>query len=279
MRQGRAPTPVDADDAVVTREQSAGPFDPAREIPGIELALERLGTVLDRTGALDPFGIIALGICRRARSLWLGVRHSAAGPSNATVQVGVRAMVEIVILLPWLALDPVLHTRLWTGESERQILAMTRRAPTHASPRVAEGIARTLSAERVGEMERAVREVRDAALAAHVKGVGRNGGLVPSLETMVEVVDSPVVREAYGVGYNYLSGFVHSGARSLGVSLTPAGVMFDDDVPSGTLGDRAMAAMAYAVILELASEIVGFDTAPAARRIRERMLVWSDPSD
>lgn len=71
---------------------------------------------------------------------------------------------------------------------------------------------------------------------------------------------------------------MHSGARSLGVTVTPAGVMFGDDLPCETLGDRAMAAIAYAVILELPSEIVGFATAPAARRIRQRMLVWSEPA-
>ena len=140
------------------------------------------------------------------------------------------------------------------------------------------GIVRALPAERVNEMEQAVRELREAALAAHVKGVRRSGSLVPSLETMVEVVDSPVVREAYGVSYSNLSGFVRSGARSLGVKVTPAGVMFDDDLPSETLGDRAMAAIAYALILEITSEIVGFATAPAARRIRERMVVWSEPA-
>lgn len=255
-----------------TSDPALSAFDPA-ELPGIEARLEELGQALDVQGRLTPFGIVALGFGHRARSLWLGLRHASTGPSHASVQLILRALVEMTILLPWLAKDPDLHPRLWVAEAERQILKMLQKAPTHASPRLAAGLAGVLGTpERISEFERAVAEARTAAIAAGVSGVGRRGSLVSSLAEMVEAVDTPAAREAYGIAYNYLSGFTHSRAGALAMRVTSDGVLLEDGPPENTLPDRALGAVAYAMILELVSEIAGLGIEGDVRVLRTRIL-------
>ncbi len=258
-------------------DPTLGAFDPA-ELPEIEGRLEDLGQALDVVGPSTPFGIVALGFGHRARSLWLGLRHASTGPSDASVQLILRALVEMTILLPWLAKDPDLNPRLWVAEAERQMLKMFRIAPTHASPRLAAGLIDVGTPERIAEFERTVADARAAAMAAEVTGVGRRGSVVPSLAEMVKVVDTPAAREAYGIAYNYLSGFTHSGARALGVHATPDGVLLDDGAPGDTLPDRAMGAIAHAMILELVSEIAGLGIEVDVRALRTRMLATTPAS-
>jgi len=254
-----------------TADPTPGAFDPA-ELPEIERRLEELGQALDVLGPSTPFGIVALGFGHRARSLWLGLRHAATGPSHASVQLILRALVEMTILLPWLAKDPDLHPRLWVAEAERQILKMLQNAPTHASPSLAAGLTEVSTSERIAEFEQTVAGARTAAIAAGVTGVGRRGSLVPSLADMVKVVDTPAARDAYGIAYNYLSGFAHSGARALGMSVTSGGVLLDDGPPGDTLPDRALGAVAHAMILEIVSEIAKLGIEGDVRALRTRML-------
>jgi hypothetical protein len=246
-------------------------FDPT-ELPGIESRLEELGLALDMMGQSTPFGIVALGVGQRARSLWLGLRHATTGPSNASVQVILRALVELTILLPWLAINPDLHPRLWLAEATRQIAKMLQKAPTHAGPQMAAGLAHLGTAARIAELEQAVSAARTAALAAAVAGVGRGGALMPNLDEMVKAIDTPAAREAYGLAYNYLSGFTHSGALALGLSFAPDGVSIEDGPPSNAVGDRALGAVAHAMTLELVSEITGLGIEGDVRVLRTRIL-------
>jgi hypothetical protein len=232
-----------------TTDPAPRAFDPA-ELPEIETRLEELGQALDFMGQSTPFGIVALGFGHRARSLWLGLRHAVAGPSHASVQLILRPLVEMTILLPWLMKDPDLHLRLWHAEAQRQILKLLQNAPTHTSPRRAGDIAKIGTPERIAELKQAVAKARTEANLAGVLGVGRGWSLVPSLAEVVRVVDTPAAREAYGIAYNLLSGFTHSGAMDLGMSFTSAGVLLDDGPPGNALGDRALGAVSYAMILE-----------------------------
>jgi uncharacterized protein DUF5677 len=247
------------------------PFDPA-DLPDIEAQLAGLAQALDAAKPSTPFGIIALGFGRRARSLWLGLLHAARGPSHASVQLILRALVEMTLLLPWLAKDPDVHPRLWGAEAARQSLKLFQGAPANAGPRLAAGLAAIATQERIAEFEETVAAARAAGLAAKVRGVGRRGSLVPTLADMVEVIGTPAAREAYGIAYNYLSGFTHSGARALPVHVTPEGVILDDGPPGDTRGDRTMAAVAYAMILENASEIAHIGIEDDVRALRTRML-------
>lgn len=248
-------------------------FIPHRELPGIERELEAIGGALDTYPGGDAIGVIAVGFARRARSLWLGIRYALEGPSDALVQVGVRTLIEILLLEPWLALNPDLHLRLWAAEAERQMIKLGRLAPRSAGTRLAQGIAERLPLVRIREMEARIAETRSAALQAGVSGISRNGSLVPSLEAMVEAVGTPMVREAYAFAYNRLSGFAHSGAGALGITATAEGVIYDDGLPQGALSDRATSAIAYASILELTSDIALLGISEPARELRLRMLV------
>lgn len=258
-------------DQSTTTDPTPTAFDPA-ELPGIEARLDELGHVLDSLGRSTPFGIFALAFGHRARSLWLGLRYASTGPSDASAQVILRALVEMTILLPWLAMDRDLHLRLWFAEAQRQMVNMFDKAPTHTSARRAASMAEIGTPERIAEMRKAVADARMEATAARVIGVGRRGPLVPSLNHMVKVIDTPAAREAYGIVYNHLSGFTHSGALALGMSFTSAGVMLDDGPPGNALGDRTMGAVAYAQILELVSEVAKLGIEDDARVLRARIL-------
>ena len=171
----------------------AGAFDPL-ELPAIEVRLEELGRALDDVGQSTPFGIVALGFGQRARSLWLGLQHASVGPSQASVQVILRALVELTILLPWLALDRELHPRLWLAEAQHQMLKLLQKAPTHAGGYLAAGLAEVGTPERIAELELAISDARAAAITANVVGVGRGGSLVPNLDVMVKVIDTQAAR-------------------------------------------------------------------------------------
>jgi len=93
---------------------------------------------------------------------------------------------------------------------------------------------------------------------------------------MVRVVDTSAAREAYGIAYNLLSGFTHSGALDLGMSFTSAGVLLDDGPPENALGDRMLAAVSYAMILEFVSEIAQLGIEGDARGLRLRMLATTE---
>jgi hypothetical protein len=260
---------VSEDSSTTDRTPSA--FNPA-ELPEIERRLEDLGRALDVSGQSTPFRTVAIGFGHRARSFWLGLRHASTGPSHASVQLILRAMVEMTILLPWLAKDPDLHPRLWVAEAKRQTLKIIQNAPTHANPRLAAGVAQVGTLERNAEFALAVAEARTAAIAAGVTGVGRRGRLVPSLADMVKVIDTPAAREAYGIAYGVLSSYTHSGPGALGMRVTADGVLLEDGPPENALADRALAAVAYAVILELVSEIAQLGIEGDVRVLRIRIL-------
>lgn len=244
----------------------------AEELPDIELELIQLSKAIDAPRSATAFGLVAAGLASRARSIWMGIHHASEGPSNATVQLALRALVELTILLPWLATNPEVHLRLWAAEGERQIRKLLRNAPTHAGPRLAAALAEQATPERLAALDAAVNEARAIARSNGVRGVGTAGSLLPSIEKMVEVVGTPAAREAYGIAYNMLSSFTHTGARGLGVRFEADGVLLDDGAPDNPVGDRTLAAIAFAITLMYASEHIGLGIESRVAELRDRML-------
>lgn len=177
------------------------PFDPA-DLPSLEERLEALGLGLDVDGPSTPVGIVAIALAQRARSLWFGLRHATDGPSDASVKLILRGLVELTILLPWLAKEPDLHMRLWVAEGEYQMLKLMLGAPANAGSMLAAGIAERASPDMVAKAENSIAAARASAMAAGVRGVGQRGSLIPDLAQMVDVIDTAAAREAYGVTFS-----------------------------------------------------------------------------
>lgn len=252
---------------------STGPFDPA-DLPEVEARLEVLGQSLDTGMPTTTFGLVALGFGHRARSLWRGLLHASSGPSDASVQLILRGLVEMTILLPWLAKNPDVHLALWGAEGERQILKLLRDGPTNAGTQLAAGLAQRATPERLAAIERAVAEARSRGRAANTIGLRPNGSLLPSLPEMVRAVNTPAAREAYTISYNFLSDFTHSGSRSLAEGVMAGGI-FNDGPSQDSRGDRALAAVSYAMVLEVASQAASLGIEDDARRLRARILASS----
>jgi hypothetical protein len=140
-----------------------------------------------------------LALAHRARSLFIGFRHALKSPAPVAGMSLVRPMVEINILLRFLDRNPDLHTELWIAEGVRQIgvfadeyekdpFLIERWGPPPADTTATRDEARAK-----------VATARKKALAAKVKGVGRDGPVLPSTKAMAD--GDPAAKEAYTLAY------------------------------------------------------------------------------
>ncbi len=239
----------------------------------VERRLQALDPALDITGPSTPIGIVALAFGHRARSLYRGVLHAVEGPSEAAAQVALRALIEQTILLAWLLLDPDVHLRLWTAEHQRHMRNLIMKAPTKAGSRFAAGLAEIVSDDAANTLDGAIAEGRRLAIEKRVVGVRKNASLLPGLEVMTEQVGTPEAKEAYHIVYNLISGWAHSGAGDLGLTVTAAGVIFDDDRVDDSAPIRAMAAAAYLYMLGLVSRAADLSIEDQAESLRQQLLI------
>ncbi len=237
-----------------------------------ENRLEALHGALDFTGDSTIMGIVALAVGHRARSLYRGVRHAVEGPSEATAQIALRVLIEQTILLPWLLLLPKVHPFLWKAEHERQIRSILTGAPGVPGGAFATALSRSVSPSRQGDLDRAVSEARQLALTNGVVGVGRNGSLLPSLDVMTAQVGTPEAQEAYHVAYRMTSGWIHTSAGGLALTVTSAGVRFGDERLEDSKPIRSMAAASYLYILEIVSREAGLGIEDEAASLRRSLL-------
>jgi hypothetical protein len=249
-------------------------YDPAAlaRLTDVERRLESLHAALEYVGPSTPTGIIAIALGHRARSLYLGIRHAADGPSEATAQAAIRVLVEQTILLPWLLLDRDVHPILWKAETERHRRNVVRDAPTKAGSRFAAGLAARVPADALAALDGAVAEAHALAAEKGVVGVRRNGSLLPGLDVMAAQVGTPEAKEAYHIAYNLMSGWTHSSAGGLGWVFHPDGVTFDDGPVEDTAPIRSMAAAAYLYVLEMVSREAGLGIEDEVSSLRMRLL-------
>ncbi len=238
----------------------------------VESRLRLLEPALDVARPSTPMEIIALTLCHRARSLYHGVLHALGGPSEATAQVALRALVEQTILLAWLLTDAEVHPFLWNGENARHLRKLVRNAPTMAGSMFASGLAAHVSIDKAAELDRLVADARNRALTNHVLGVHESGSLLPNFEVMTNRIGTPEAKEAYNVVYNMLSGWAHASAGDLGMKFTAGGVVIDDGPVDDTVSIRATAAISYLYIMKLASASAEMPIGEEAEALRQELL-------
>jgi len=238
----------------------------------VERQLESLQSTLDFTGGSTPVGIIALAFGHRARSLYLGIRHSAEGPSEAAAQAALRALVEQTIILPWLLLDRDVHPTLWKAENERHLRNLIRDGPAKSGSGSAALLSARVSPQVLANLERWVDEARALAIEKHVVGVRESGSLLPGLDVMTAQIGTAEAKEAYFIAYSLISGWTHSSAGALGMVFRPDGVLFENGPVEDTAPIRSMAAAAYLYVLEIVSREVGLAIEDEAGSPRKQLL-------
>lgn len=259
---------------MATSEPDKSSQDPAAlaRLAAVERQIETLHPALDFIGHSTPTAIIALAFGHRARSLYLGILHAIAGPSEATAQIALRVLVEQTITLPWLLLNRDVHPFLWKAEQERHLRSIIRDAPTKAGTRFAAGLAAQMPPDAIAVLDARISESRSLAAAKGV-AVRPNGSLLPSIADMAAQVGTPEAKEAYHVAYNMMSGWTHSGAGGLGLTFTPDGIVLADGPVEDDAPIRAMAAKSYLYVLTIVSREAGLGIEDEAEALRQQLLV------
>jgi len=216
----------------------------------------------------------------RARSLYRGFVHALAGPSQPSVAIALRPLVELAILLKWYSLDPDLHGDLWDAQSDANDLRVIDEAREHLSLTNP-----SATPEEELAAKRRIKEEKVEAARERLRAAGRRYGdrLAPGVLTMVREIaerdpgHAIAMRGAYIVAYRNLSPWVHSEAASFKattemISDTHARFV-GDRVPLARTAMRQLGAAMFAYCIEVVSEMLQTpDRGEEARAIRDELV-------
>jgi hypothetical protein len=179
-------------------------------------------------------------------------------------------MIEINILIRFLAKDPDLHVDLWQAEGERTALAM---AEEHNRLHSGRWGKLEIDESTIGERRATIAAARRRAVAAGVPGAERGSALVPSTVQQLEVIDENAASEVYTLGYRPMSWEVHSGAQALQNGTfeerNDASVSYSEAATAEDMaGPRALCLTTFASTLELVAMHLGLAIESQAREIR-----------
>ena len=134
-------------------------------------------------------------------------------------------------------------------------------------------ITATFPPERLSAMRTTVSAARERGLEAGYTWL-KNSSLLPHLQEMVRAVDTPEAWEAYTIGYRFFSSWTHLGATSFisNIEITDEVADLYDGPPRNPRSIRQLAAIAFAYLLEIASEHLGLSLEHEARDIRAALL-------
>lgn len=231
-----------------------------------------------------PAGVPGAGMASlfgaRARSLYRGFVHALAGPSESSVAIALRPLVELAILLKWYSLDPDLHGDLWDAQSDANDLRVIDEARKYLSLTNPSAT----PAEELAAKRRAKEHQVDAA-RGRLRAAGRRYGdrLAPGVLTMVREIaerdpgHAVAMRGAYIVAYRNVSPWVHSEAASFKattemISKTQARFV-GDRVPLPKTAMRQLGAAMFAYCIEVVSEMIKSpDRRDESRAIRDELV-------
>jgi len=157
----------------------------------------------------------ALIMAARARSLYAGFLHALDGPSEPTIAVALRPLVEATIRLKWYSINPDAHRRMLGALSATSGLAFVNDVRRHLGPLTEEQQQRLDERAAVLTAEQA-----DGQEAAEEAGrtYGDRGG--PSLAQMVDEVVKAIpghrraLRQSYVIAFRAVSPWVHTEVSS-----------------------------------------------------------------
>jgi hypothetical protein len=252
------------------------------ELQAAEEELERLAAHLETVVPQLDYAMAALALAHRARTLFLGFRHLADGPTPAAGMSLVRPMVEINLLLRFLGRDPELHVELWYAEGERQRVALL---DEYAKDEALHHRHRPLPDdldEQLEGLRQIVRDARAKARTAGVIGVGETGRVFPSIDAIAKNTDDVAAREAYTLAYRALGTNVHVGPRSFRVEGFKGHVgglaSYSDHWTAEELRPaRTLVLTTFASTLCIVSVALGLDVHERADEIKQRFMVEEPP--
>jgi hypothetical protein len=233
-----------------------------------------LAKALDTPVAGSHYAISVLALGQRSRSLFRGFLELQGGSARAAGRTLLRVMVEINILLRFLAKDPEFHTELWLAEGERVALIVLDELHGHTQ------LATRWELEPVPEDDLVQRrefvtEARNKGREQQVKGVRKTGQVFPSTDQQRKALNEQAADEAYIMGYRVLSTDVHAGARTFDggeyQTLNDGTMSYSDEPPANrSIGERALAIAMMASTLKLvgtALELPIVDEADEIQRV------------
>jgi hypothetical protein len=243
--------------------------DVLARLQNTESELLDLATILDEPVERDEFKLAVLVLGQRGRTLFHGFieLQDSAVPSAARALL--RPMVEINILIRFLAKDRKLHTELWQAEGERNALAMIEEHNRLHSERWGNV---PISSNDLDERRTKVRTARKLALDADLPWA-KGSSLMPTTSQQLEIIDEPAAREAYTTAYRPMSWEVHTGTPSFLSGLFEKrndGSVSYTETASATdlIGPRALSLTTFASTLELVGMHLGLPVEVSAREIR-----------
>jgi Family of unknown function (DUF5677) len=234
-----------------------------------ESELLDLATALDEPVERDEFKLAVLVLGQRGRTLFRGFIELQDSAVPLAARALLRPMVEINILIRFLAKNPKLHTELWQAEGERNALAMIEEHNRLHSERWGNV---PISDNDLEERRAKVRAARKLALDADLPWA-KGSSLMPTTAQQLETVDEPAAREAYTIAYRPMSWEVHAGTPSFFAGLfeqrNDGNVSYTETASATELiGARALSLTTFASTLELVGMHLGLAVEAQAREIR-----------
>lgn len=228
-----------------------------------------LATALDEPVEREESRLAVLLLGQRGLTLFRGFIELQESPVPSAGRALLRPMVEINILIRFLAKNPKLHTELWQAEGERNALAMIEEHNRLHSERWGSV---PISENDLAERHATVKAARKLALDAGVPWAN-GSSLMPTTAQQLETVDEPAAREAYTVAYRPMSWEVHAGTPSFFVGLfeqrNDGSVSYTENASAADLiGVRALSLTTFASTLELVWMHLGLTVETQAREIR-----------
>lgn len=234
-----------------------------------ESELLDLAAALDDPVDREEFKLAVVVLGQRGRTLFHGFIELQGSAVPSAARALLRPMVEINILIRFLATNPKLHTELWQAEGERNALAMIEEHNRLHSGRWG-GV--PINDDELEERRATVRETRKQALDAGLPWA-KGSSLMPTTVQQLETINEPAAREAYTLAYRPMSWQVHAGSPSFLAGLFEQrndGSVSYSEAASATdlIGARALSLTTFASTLELVAMNLGLPIETRAREIR-----------
>jgi hypothetical protein len=260
--------------------RTIGPF--LDELRATEQELLALATALDVPVPNERFALTVLCIAQRARTLYRAFVELQDSDVRIAGKTLLRTLVELNVLLRFLAHDPDLHVDLWVAEGKRTGWLFMRSAPRYSQvPLSGDG-----GRDDVGEdderfwaeQKRQIEAARRRALERGIPGVSRRGAVMPSISQQLAVIRDPAAQVAYDVAYRTLSDEMHGGSAvfsedQLECSADGASVSYSDWASEEDMrAARALAAATFASLLAITATHLALPILDRADAIRGEIV-------
>jgi hypothetical protein len=241
-----------------------------------EKRLLTLARTLDAPVSATDYTLALVTLGQRTRTLFRGFLELQGGSARVASRLLLRPIVEINILLRFLARDPDLHTELWQAEAERNTITTIQEL--HADEHLAERWSLApLPPEALDDRKLIVAEARAKGREAKVPGVTKNGTVMPGTYQQRKLLKEHAADEAYIMAYRILSWDMHVSPRTFQIgSYEPrndGSVSYSEEIPpADSVAERALAVAMMASMLKLVGTGLGLPIVEEADDIQRTFV-------